>query len=216
MWDWEFAYSILPKLLKVVDVTIEATLSGFVLAALLGMLLAFGRRSKRKPIAWASGLVVEFIRSTPLLIQLYFLYFALPFYGISLPAFTVGVIGLGLHYSTYLSEVYRAGIENVPRGQWEAAIALNFSRSQTWMRIILPQAIRPVVPVLGNYLITMFKETPLLSTITVVELMQTAKMIGSQSFRYLEAFTIAGFLFLLLSYLSAIWVRRMELRLEQK
>lgn len=216
MWNWDFAWSVLPKLLDVVDITVTATVIGFILAAGLGLLLAFGRRSKWKSLSIATAAVTEFIRSTPLLIQLYFLYFALPFYGIKLSAFTIGVLGLGIHYSTYLSEVYRAGIDAVPKGQWEAAVALNFSKVQTWWRIILPQAIRPVTPVLGNYLIVMFKETPLLSTITVVELMATAKMIGSQSFRYLEAFTIVGLLFLLLSYPSALLVRRLEARMNWK
>ncbi|MFC4768903.1 ectoine/hydroxyectoine ABC transporter permease subunit EhuD [Effusibacillus consociatus] len=216
MWNWDFALSILPKLFDVIGITISATLLGFVMAAILGLLFAFGRRSRFKALSLATAGIVEFIRSTPLLIQLYFLYFALPFYGIELSAFTIGVLGLGVHYSTYLSEVYRAGINDVPRGQWEAATALNFSKIQTWMRIVLPQAIRPVTPMLGNYLIVMFKETPLLSTITVVELMQTAKIIGSQSFRYLEAFTIVGLLFLLLSYPSSLLFRRLEIRLNRQ
>ncbi|WP_047154891.1 ectoine/hydroxyectoine ABC transporter permease subunit EhuD [Aneurinibacillus tyrosinisolvens] len=216
MWNWDFAISIMPELLQVIWITITATIFGFFIAAILGLFLAFGRRSKRKWLGNIFAAVIEFVRSTPLLIQLYFLYFVLPLYGIKLSAFTLGVLGLGIHYSTYLSEVYRAGIDGVPRGQWEAAIALNFTNAQKWRRIILPQAIRPVIPVLGNYLIVMFKETPLLSTISVVELMQTAKLIGSESFRYLEAFTIVGLLFFMLSYLSSFFVRWLDLRLNHK
>ncbi|WP_019119077.1 ectoine/hydroxyectoine ABC transporter permease subunit EhuD [Brevibacillus massiliensis] len=216
MWNWEFAMSVLPKLLSVIHITIITTILAFFLALILGLLLALGRRTRLKPLAWAVALATEFIRSTPLLIQLYFLYFALPVYGIHFSALTIGVLGLGIHYSTYLSEVYRSGIEAVSKGQWEAATALNFSRWKTWTKIILPQAIRPITPVLGNYLIVMFKETPLLSTITVVEMMATAKMIGAASFRYVEAFTIVGLLFLLLSYPSALLVRRLEARISLK
>ena len=99
---------------------------------------------------------------TPLLVQLFFMFFVLPRYGLRLPAFTVGVIALGLHYGAYNSEVYRAGIDAIGKGQWEASIALNFSPLDTWRRIILPQAIPPMYPALGNYFVAMFKESALL------------------------------------------------------
>ena len=121
-------------------------------------------------------------------------------------------MGLGLHYSAYTAEVYRAGIDNVAKGQWEAAMALNLSRVDTFRRIILPQAIPPMLPALGNYLVAMFKETPMLSAITVTELLQTAKLIGADTFRYLEPFTLVGILFLALSLLSARFVEKLEER----
>jgi polar amino acid transport system permease protein len=155
---------------------------------------------------------VEFVRSTPLLVQVFFLYFALPRFGITLSALTVGVIGLGVHYATYTSEVYRAGIDAVPKGQWEAATALSLSRSRTWTGVILPQAIPRVVPALGNYVISMFKEVPLLLAISVVEVVSKAQEIGSQTFRFTEPFTIAGLLFLVLSYPASMLVRRLERR----
>jgi len=210
MWDWSYAYQILPELLKVLPITIGATVVGFLIACLLGLPLALARRSRSKWLSYPVGAGIEFIRSTPLLVQLFVLFYALPLYGIALSPFTAGVVGLGLHYSTYLSEVFRSGIEAIPRGQWEASKALNFSPGHTWFRIILPQAVPPVIPVMGNYFITMFKETPLLSAITLVELLQTAKAIGSGSFRYLEAFTLVGVLFLLLSYPSSLLVGRLE------
>jgi len=104
----------------------------------------------------------------------------------------------------------------VPKGQWEAATALNFSPTRTWFSIIIPQAIPPVIPVMGNYLIGMFKETPLLSAITLVEILQTAKIIGSHSFRYLEPITVVGIVFLLLSYISSIGVQKLEIRLNRR
>jgi polar amino acid transport system permease protein len=178
----------------------------------LGLPLALARRSKSRWVTWPVTAIMEFIRSTPLVIQLFFLFYALPLYGIALSPMTAGIIGLGLHYSTYLSEVYRSGIEAVPKGQWEAARALNFGKAQTWTRIVLPQSVPPTIPVMGNYLIVMFKETPTLSAITLVELLTTAKSIGSQSFKYLEAFTLVGVLFLLMSYPSGWLVRRLEER----
>jgi polar amino acid transport system permease protein len=216
LWSWDYTLKILPGLLRALPITIAATLAGFAVAAVLGLPLAMLRRSKYKTVSLATRWAVDFIRSTPLLVQLFFIFYALPLYGISLSPFACGVIGLGVHYSTYLSEVYRAGIEAVERGQWEAAVALNFTRAQTWFRVILPQAIPPAIPVMGNYLIAMFKETPLLSAITLVELLQVAKTLGSQSFRYMEPFTLVGLLFLALSYPSSLLIRKAEKRLNRR
>ncbi|RJG24306.1 ectoine/hydroxyectoine ABC transporter permease subunit EhuD [Paenibacillus thiaminolyticus] len=216
MWSWDYALEILPQLLQVLPITIGATLLGFAAACVLGLPLALARRSRYRAVSVLANAWMEFIRSTPLLVQLFVLFYALPLYGISFSPFVTGVIGLGLHYSAYLSEVFRSGIEAVPAGQWEAAKALNFGRRHSWTNIILPQAIPPIIPVMGNYLITMFKETPVLSAITLVELLQTAKAIGSGSFRYLEAFTMVGLLFLLLSYPSSLLVSRLEKRFQTK
>jgi polar amino acid transport system permease protein len=215
-WSWDYAWSILPKLLAVVPVTIGAALCGFALAVILGLPLSIGKRSKRKAVSRTVAFVLELIRSTPLLIQLLILFYALPLYGISLSPFTAGVLGLGIHYAAYMAEVYRSGIEAVPGGQWEAAKALNFSPRQTWFRLILPQAIPPVFPVMGNYLIVMFKETPILSAITLIEILQTAKSLGSVSFRYIEAFTLVGLLFFVMSYGSSLLLKRLELGLKRK
>ncbi|GLR54462.1 ectoine/hydroxyectoine ABC transporter permease subunit EhuD [Shinella yambaruensis] len=209
MWDWAFTIDILPVLARAAVITVQATAIGFVIAALLGLVLASIRLSSP-----AAGLVVailvELVRSTPLLIQIFFLFFVLPKVGIVLDAFTAGVLAIGLHYAAYCSEVYRAGFENVPRGQWEASIALNLSPWTTFKDIILPQALPPVVPALGNYLIALFKETPLLSAIAVVELMQRAKIIGSETFRYTEPVTLVGLFFLVMSLLSAGLVRVLD------
>lgn len=207
MWNWSFAISILPKLLVGLTVTLKATFAAFALALILGFLLALMRRSKTRALSGPANLFFEFIRNTPLLIQLYFIYYVLPGFDLTFPALTCGILGLGINYSTYLAEVYRSGLEAVPKGQWEAATALNFTTYQTWRSIILPQAIPPVIPMFGNYLIQMFKDSALLSAITVVELMQTAENIGSHTFRYLEPITLVGLLFLVISYLSSIGIR---------
>ena len=167
-WDWGYAFEVLPQLLRALLVTLEITLLGSVLALVLGLLVAVVRQARIPVLDQVLWALVEFIRSTPLLVQVFFLYFALPRFGITLSALTVGVLGLGLHYATYTSEVYRAGIEAVPRGQWEAATALSLPRSRTWTGVILPQAIPRVLPALGNYVISMFKEVPLLLAISVV------------------------------------------------
>lgn len=215
LWDWGYALEILPDLAEAAVVTVQATVLSFLLAAILGLVIAILRLAGPRPVAVATGMIAEVIRSTPLLIQIFFIYFVLPEIGIALDALTAGVIGLGLHYATYCAEVYRAGLENVPRGQWEASTALNLSAYHTFRDVILPQAIPPVVPALGNYLVSLFKETPLLSAIAVFELMQTAKSLGSESFRYIEPITLVGLFFLIFSLIAAGLVRLVEVRLQQ-
>ena len=212
IWDWDYARDILPDLLRGLVVTVQATLVGSVVAMILGLVLALLRRSGLAVVRVVTGAFVEFIRSTPLLVQLYFLFFVLPSLGITLSGFLAGVVGLGVHYATYTSEVYRAGIEGVPKGQWEAATALNLPASRVWRSVVLPQAIPRVLPALGNYVIAMFKETPLLSAITVLEMLAAAKGLGNQTFRYLEPLTMVGLLFLLVSLPASLTVRRLERR----
>ncbi|WJH36538.1 ectoine/hydroxyectoine ABC transporter permease subunit EhuD [Paenibacillus sp. CC-CFT747] len=214
MWDWNYAAEILPELLGALKMTILATFCGFGVACVGGLVFAAAVRSRWKIICLPAKGILAFIRNTPLLVQVLFLYYSLPqLAGISLSAFMVGIIGLGLHYSTYLSEVYRSGIEAVPKGQWEAATALNFPRWMTWWRVILPQALPPIIPIMGNYLIVMFKETPILSAITLVELLLTAKNIVSQSYRVFEPYTMVGLLFLLISYPASLLIQRLEKRM---
>lgn len=211
IWDWAYAIEIIPALLVAAVVTVEATIIGFILAATLGLAIAIVRIA----FPWTAtpvSIVVELIRSTPLLIQIFFLYFVFPSFGIVLDAFTAGVLALGIHYGAYCSEVYRAGFENIHRGQWEAATALNLSSWTTFRDIIIPQAIPPIVPALGNYLVALFKETPLLSAIAVLELMQTAKIMGSETFRYTEPITLVGVFFLIMS-LGSAWLIRMAERM---
>ncbi|MGH6948696.1 MAG: ectoine/hydroxyectoine ABC transporter permease subunit EhuD [Kiloniellales bacterium] len=215
-WDWEYTWEILPILAEASIITIEATLLGFVLAAVAGLALAIMRMSQKPWLSLSTAAVIEFIRSTPLLIQIFFIYFVLPEFGITLGALTAGVLALGLHYGSYCSEVYRAGLENVPRGQWEASIALNLSPYHTFRDIVIPQAIPPVVPALGNYFVALFKETPLLSAIAVLELMQTAKILGSENFRYTEPITLVGVYFLIFSLVAATLVRRLEYWLKHR
>jgi polar amino acid transport system permease protein len=214
-FDAGYAQDILPTLLKAAITTLEATLGGMVIALVLGLGLAVLLLSRIRPVAWTARAAMEFVRGTPLLIQLFFLFYVLPEIGVSGSALMTGIVGLGVHYATYTAEVYRAGIQNVPRGQWEAAVALNIAPRDTWVRIVLPQAIRPMVPALGNYLVAMFKETPLLATITVLELLGTAQNEAATSYRYFESYTLVGLIFLALSIPAAMLVRRLEGRRER-
>jgi polar amino acid transport system permease protein len=212
-WRWDFAAEVLPILLRGLRVTVQATVLGTALAMVLGLFLTLGLRSRRWYVTKPLRVLLEFIRSTPLLVQLYFVFFVAPLViGLRLPPVTTGVLVLGIHYACYIAEVYRAGIESVPRGQWEAATALNLSRTRMWRRVVLPQAIPPVVPALGNYLISMFKDTPQLLAIGVPEMLNEAQAIGSRRFRYQEPITIVGALFIVLSYLSALLTRALERR----
>jgi polar amino acid transport system permease protein len=211
-WDWNFVWQIFPTLVEGVKITILATLGGSVLAAIVGLAIAVARRSPNRLLSRTVGFLAEFIRGTPLLVQLYFIFYVLPDFGILLSPMVAGVIGLGLHYGTYTAEVYRAGIDNVPRGQWEAAKACNLTAVQTWTRIVLPQALPPMIPALANYFIAMFKETPLLSAITVLELMNQAKSVANSSYRYIEPITLVGAFFLAISLLTVVALRWLERR----
>lgn len=215
-WDWEYTWEILPDLLDGLWVTVQATFFGIILAMALGLIFALLRRSELRAISWPAAWVVEFIRSTPLLVQLFMLFYVLPKYGIRMDAFTTGVVALGIHYGSYTSEVYRSGIEGVPRGQWEASTALNLSTVTTWTRVVLPQAIPVVIPALGNYLIAMFKEVPLLATITVLDVLGEGRAACTRSFQCVEPYTMVGVLFLAISIPASVFVRQLEVRLARQ
>ncbi|WP_420404458.1 ectoine/hydroxyectoine ABC transporter permease subunit EhuD [Nisaea sp.] len=215
-WSWDVAAAVTPRLASGLVVTVQATLVGAFVAYVLGLALAILKMSPIRPLAWISYWSSEFVRRTPLLVQLYFLFYVLPDLGIFLEPFVAGVIGLGVHFSTYTSEVFRAGIENVPKGQWEAARSLNYNAFQTWRYVVLPQAIPPMIPPLANYLITMFKETPLLAAITVVELFNAANIYSNSHYKYLEPMTLVGTFFLLVSIPAAFLAMRLEKKFQRK
>jgi len=209
-WRWDFAIEILPQMLWATLNTILAAGIGYAIAAVVGLLFLVGQRTPIKIINIINREIVEFIRSTPLLIQLFFVYFVLPQFGITLSAWVCGMITIGLHFGTYLSEVYRGALEGVPKTQWEACRALNFSMFYTYRKIVLPQAFPIAIPGMGNYLVGIFKDTPLLSTIGVAELFHAATAVGGYHYRYLEPYTIVGIIFLTLSIPAAIWIRKIE------
>ena len=209
-WRWDFAIEILPNMLWATLNTILAAGIGYAIAAIIGLIFLLGQRTPIKIVNIINREIVEFIRSTPLLIQLFFVYFVLPQFGITLSAWVCGMITIGLHFGTYLSEVYRGALEGVPKTQWEACRALNFSTFYTYRKIVLPQAFPIAIPGMGNYLVGIFKDTPLLSTIGVAELFHAATAVGGYHYRYLEPYTIVGIIFLTLSIPAAIWIRKIE------
>lgn len=211
-WNWAYTWEILPLLAAGVVVTIEASILGSALAMILGLVMAASIRLAPPIVARSIAFFVEFVRGTPLLVQLYFLFYVLPDVGILLSPLAAGVLALGVHYSSYTSEVYRAGIDNIAKGQWEAAKAINLSKAQTWRHVIIPQAVPPMIPALANYFIAMFKETPLLSTITVVELMTQARVVANFNYRYFEPMTLVGLFFLAVSLPSVVVLRHLEAR----
>lgn len=218
-FDWGFFFDMVPDFSKALWVTAKGTLAGFAFAVVLGLFLALGRRSASRWVRWPFALFIEFIRSTPLLIQLFFLFFALPRIG-WLPRWiavmnpiTALMVGLGVHYATYCSEAYRAGINSVPKGQWEASTAMNLGPFTTWTRVILPQAIPNVLPALGNYLVAGFKDAPLGATIQVTGVLFFADTLSSRVFRAVEPITLVGVGFLLISIPSAFLIRRLERRI---
>lgn len=211
-----FALSVLPMLLVGLVVTIEASIVGFFVAMVLGLALAVLKSVPLRVVSWPATFVTEFIRDTPLLVQLFFLYYVLPDYGIVLPAFLTGALALGIQYSAYTSEVYRAGIEAVPRGQHEAAKALDIPPQRTFTHIVLPQAVPRVIPALGNYLVSIVKDVPVLSVVTVLEMLNVAKIIGDQTFDYLVPLSMVGALYLILTIVASSLVRVLDVNLPKR
>ena len=209
-WRWDFTFEILPRLLLATLNTLAAAGIGYGIALVLGLVFALAQRTPYKPVTMVVREMVEFIRSTPLVLQIFFIFYVGPQFGIRLSPWVSGMIAIGLHYASYLSEVYRAGIDAVPRGQWEACRALNLSTRRTYFGIIIPQAVPPSLPGMGNYLVGIFKDTPMLSVIGVAELMHTANALGSETYRFLEPYTMVGVIFLAISLPTAAGLRAFE------
>jgi polar amino acid transport system permease protein len=215
-WRWDFTWEILPRLIIATGNTLLAAGLGYAIAAVLGLILALAQRTPYRPLTMAVREAVEFIRSTPLVLQIFFVFYVGPQFGVRLSPWTAGMIAIGLHYASYLSEVYRGGLESVPKGQWEAATSLNMTMAHTYWRIIIPQALPPSLAGMGNYLVGIFKDTPMLSVIGVAELMHTANAIGSENYRYLEPYTMVGIIFLMISLPTAALIRVFEAWVRRK
>ncbi|CAM5532756.1 MULTISPECIES: ectoine/hydroxyectoine ABC transporter permease subunit EhuD [Streptomyces] len=212
-WDWSAVSEFMPYFWDGLLVTLQILVLGSLISFVLGLVWALLMRVPSRWVTWPVGGVTEFIRNTPLLVQLFFLFYVLPEWGVTFSALTTGVVAIGLHYSTYTMQVYRAGIEAVPVGQWEAATALNLPLRRTWTAVILPQAVRRVVPALGNYVISMLKDTPLLMAITVLEMLGEARLFSQQHFQFTEPLTVIGLAFIVISYLASLALRALERRL---
>ncbi|MDF4250847.1 MULTISPECIES: ectoine/hydroxyectoine ABC transporter permease subunit EhuD [unclassified Streptomyces] len=212
-WDWSAVGDFMPRFWDGVLVTLQALVLGSLIAFALGLIWAMAQRSPLKAVRWPVMVVTEFVRNTPLLVQLFFLFYVLPEWGLTLSALTTGIVGLGLHYSTYTAEVYRAGIDGVPVGQWEACTALSMPRGRTWSAVILPQAIRRVVPALGNYVIAMLKDSPMIAVIGALEMLGQARQFTSVTFLPTEPITVVGIAFIVIAYPASLLTRALERRL---
>ncbi|SDI17088.1 amino acid ABC transporter permease [Paraburkholderia phenazinium] len=213
LFDLHGAGDYLPVLLKGAATSLALTVCIMSISLPLGLVIALAKLGRSRILHTLASIYIEVIRGTPALLQLFYIYFVLPSFGIRFDPFMAGVIGLSINYSAYLAEVYRAGIAAVPQGQIEAAKALGMSRRKMLRLIVLPQAIRVVIPPLGNYGISLFKDTSLVSIVTVKELIFTGQIISSTNFQYVTVFTIIGAIYLAFSYPSALLVRWLERRM---
>ena len=203
----------LPVLLRGAVTTVELSVLGMVLAVVVGLLLALMRLYGIAPLRWLARAYVEIFRGTPLLIQLFLIYYGLPELGIRLDAFLAGIVGLGLNYAAYEAENYRAGIQAIPHGQMEAAFALGMSRSQALRRVILPQALRLVIPPVTNDFIAMFKDSSIVSVITMVELTKVYGMLAMSTYDYIGLGLMTAGIYFALSYPASVFANWLEGRL---
>lgn len=213
--DTEFISDNLTFIAKGLGETIRISLLSILLAMILALLAALGRLSTFAPIYALSTFYVSLIRGTPLYLQIFFFYLALPQLGIVLPGLIAGVLALGLNYGAYMSEIFRAGLSSVGKGQREAALALGMTPTQTMRRVVLPQALRLAIPPVGNEFIAMTKDSALVSALgTVHELMWRATKVGRASFHSFEGLIMAAFFYwamtLLLTYLQSILETRLS------
>ena len=201
-----------PALLRGLSVTVFLTLVVIAAALVLAIPVALVRMSPNVLLRGIVSVYVEVIRGTPLLLQLVYIYYVLPSFGINLDPLLAAIVGLTLNYTAYMSEVYRGGILAVPKSQWEAAATVGMTKARAFHRIVLPQALRIVTPALGNYFISLFKDTALASVVTVQELTFTGQIISARSYQYFTIYTVTGILYLAVGYPAALFVRWLEKR----
>jgi polar amino acid transport system substrate-binding protein len=207
-------YTFFPNLLKGAGITILISFSSMALAIVLGLILTILRLYSRPPLSTAAIAYIEIYRGTPLLIQLYILYYGLPNIGISLSPILAAFIGLGMNYAAYEAELYRAGINAVPRGQMEAALSLGMTQSLAIRRIIMPQAVRIALPGVTNDFIALFKDSSLVSVIAMVELTKTYSILAATTLRFFELGLIVALLYFVMSYPLSLLARKLEERLK--
>lgn len=206
--------SFLPALLEGAYLTITVSLLSFALATVIGLLVGIARISRLLPLRILATPYVQFIRGTPLLLQLFFIYYVLPYGGILLTPFVSGLLGLTLNYSAYMAEVFRGGVLAIPKGQWEAGLSIGMSRRLLLRRIILPQALRIVIPALGNFFVSIFKDSALVSVITMRDLMFSGQLLASATYKHFEIFAMVAVIYFLISYPTAKFVEWIEARID--
>lgn len=210
----EDVLTFLPPLLEGARMTLALTATSFVFSVVVGLVVCVCKMSRVAALARAATLYVEVIRGTPLLLQLFYIYYALPDVGIRLPAFGAGVAGLTINFGAYLAELFRAGIQSIPAGQVEAARSTGLSEREALRHVVLPQAVRVIFPALANYALVMVKESSLVAVLSVRELMRAGELLASATFRTMTVYTLVGVIYLAVSYALAVAFRRYERRLK--
>ncbi|CAO3381127.1 amino acid ABC transporter permease [Azospirillum argentinense] len=212
--DFAPVWGGLPELLKGTVVTIEVTAAAFLLSAVLGLLVGIIRLNPARRVLYGiASAYVAFIRGTPLLVQLFLLFFGLPQFGILLPAWLCGVIGLGIYSGSYVSEVVRGAIQSIDRGQMEAARSLGMSYREAMWEVVLPQAFRRMLPPLGNETIALIKNSALVSLLTIDDVMREGQRIISTSFRALEVYIAVALIYFVLTNAATWALRQIEKRM---
>ncbi len=205
-WDWSYAWSCMPLLLKGLRITVEATILASIFAMVFGLICALLEGSSYRFVRNTTYAIVDFFRGTPFIAQLFFIFYVFPLWGIKLSAFATGVLSLSLYIGAFMAAVFRSGIDNIPKTQLEAADVLRLPLFIKWKSIILPQAIRMMIPSLGNYIIVGFKYSAVFSVITIQDLLGEALNMASESFRYMEPLTIAGLMYVVISIGAAFFI----------
>lgn len=206
-----------PELWAGLKLTVFLTIASMAVALTIGLALAMAQlKGANRILRGAAVFFVELIRGTPLLLQLFYIFYVLPFFGVRLTPITAAILGLAINYGAYLSEVFRAGIEAVDLGQWDGARALGMSARVFMPLVILPQAIRIVIPPVGNYFISLFKDTALVSTISLGDLMFQGQLLAAENFKYLQIYTFIFFIYLGISYPASRLVVGLERHLREK
>ena len=206
------AAEFLPILLQGVGLTIFVTLGSLLLSTILGLVWALLRVSGLRALSLLSAGLINVIRGIPIIVLLFYLYFVMPDFGVTLTALQAAILGLGIAYSAYQAENFRAGIEAIDKGQIEAAQAIGMSWWQTMRRVVLPQAVKIVLPPYGNVMIMMLKDSSQASTITVAELALQGKLIASSTFKNTSVFTLVALMYLTMSIPLILLVRHFEKR----
>jgi putative glutamine transport system permease protein len=212
--DWGLLAQNWRLLLSGLQITVEVSACALVLAFALGTVIATLRFAPSRILQAIGTAYVEFIRNVPLLLQIFFFYFGLPSIGIRFSAFECGFLGLGIYTAAFIAETIRGGILSVHRGQMEAALASGMNYTKAMRLVILPQAFRAVIPPLGNQTLNLIKNSALVSTIAVYDILHSADTIGSQTFAYTTAYTGAAIMYLILTLPSAYFVNRLERRMK--
>jgi polar amino acid transport system permease protein len=206
----------LPTLLQGAKLTVLLTVAIFAISVVLGILVALGRLSRFRIIRIPLTAYVEFVRATPGLVQIYYIFYVLPFWGLTMSAVTAGVVGLSINYAAYLSEVFRGGIQAVPPTQREAAVTIGLSYVKTLRFVILPQALRMVMPATVNYLLSLFKDTSLLSVITIQELLFSGLLLASTTYKHFVIFTEIAIIYFAICYPVALLATYLESRMKSR